>query len=109
MQDTSQAVASFHVLGMVGVLNKPSDDKTCSSCSSAIESMVGSVKGVSSVNVSLMNESADVVYDPNVLREVCINPILDSHKPGGCVEGDARHWIRSENQRKGTITPLGKV
>lgn len=41
---------------------------TCSACTSSIESAVGSVPGVARVTVSLLQNKAHVVFDPNLVK-----------------------------------------
>lgn len=51
---TESQSCSFRVTGM-----------TCASCVAVIESYLQTVEGVKSVSVGLLNERADVVYDPH--------------------------------------------
>lgn len=41
---------------------------TCSACTSSIESAVGGIQGVARVTVSLLQNKAHVVFDPNLLK-----------------------------------------
>ncbi|KAL0912279.1 hypothetical protein M5K25_018241 [Dendrobium thyrsiflorum] len=50
---------------------------TCSACTSSIESAVGGVQGVARVTVSLLQNKAHVVFDPNLLKDEDIKNAIE--------------------------------
>lgn len=70
---------------------------TCSACSAGIERTVGKLKGVQSVNVSLMGESMRVEYDETVLsRESIMAAVIDLGY--GISEYDENVWKEKKPQ-----------
>ena len=53
------------------------DGMTCASCVSSIESGLKPLKGIKSVNVSLLANRGDIVVDPNVIRLSDITTAID--------------------------------
>lgn len=79
---------------------------TCSACQAAVQKAVTKIDGVKEVNVNLLNNSMDVVYDDSILNNKTILKAVGKAGYKAKLKGDKTIETNTSNKSKSVLTRL---
>ena len=80
------------------------ESMTCSACQAAVQKAVTKIDGVKEVNVNLLNNSMDVVYDDSILNNKTILKAVGKAGYKAKLKGDKTIETNTSNKSKSVLT-----